>query len=228
MKETPLLMTGAMIRAYMEGRKTQTRRIVEPQPVKKDQGWFWQCKKLDAGYCHTGLEAMERLMIRHSPYGQPGDRLWVKETFMPDPYINSIASTIYRATEPDPDRYVSHNWKPSIFMPRNRSRFTLTIKSIRVERVQDISEEDAQAEGIGPVHRAAIDPSSRICTGCGKHRNLHVGAVHACPQGHGTSFTNVTFKGGYKWLWETINGPSSWDKNPWVRVIEFPAFQSEQ
>jgi hypothetical protein len=184
-KEKPILFNGEMVRAILEGRKTQTRRVVKPQPPDKhdfvdiDDGdfWFSGMTAYNAGPC---------------PYGQPGDRLWVRETWMSDPYINSVGSTIYRATETELDRYNGHNWKPSIFMPRVRSRLTLEIVRVRVERLQRISEEDALSEGT-------------------RRFNMPVGNMADCP----------SYRDAYKCLWESINGKGSWAKNTWIWVIEF-------
>lgn len=133
MKKRPILFNGEMVRAILAGRKTQTRRVVKPQPHNPGlQAW---------------LEEVSDGFIR-SPYGVPGDRLWVRETW------NCIETGIktqrqdwvrYRATDGE-ELY----WKPSIFMPRWASRITLTITGVRVERVQDISSDDCRAEGLTP------------------------------------------------------------------------------
>ncbi len=191
MKEKPILFSGAMVRAILDGTKTLTRRVVKPQPFNHEHVGM-----VNADYCG----APEKWLIsgdvwrqsefggQHEwfcPYGQPGDRLWVKETFMPDPYVSS--NFIYRATEKEPDRYSGHHWKPSIFCTRKASRINLEIVAIRVERLCDISISDAKAEGCN-----APDPD---------------GYNHAGFQ--------------YKKLWQSINGPGSWSMNPWVWVIEF-------
>lgn len=136
-------------------------------------------------------------MARICPYGAPGDRLWVKETFRVDDY--DPARTIYVADVPEDviaDTKGIIKSRPSIHMPRSRSRITLEIESIRVERLNDISEEDAKAEGCAPAWLATDGKS------------VH---AHARP----------TFRQGYARLWNEINGPGSWALNPWVRVIQF-------
>lgn len=121
-RERPILFSAPMIRAILDGRKTQTRRA-----VKDDEG-----PQLGKSYCR---------------YGRPGDRLWVRETFCSDvvraPHLPQIA---YRA---DYDEIPALRWKPSIHMPRWASRISLEITDVRVERLQHISEEDAVAEGVG-------------------------------------------------------------------------------
>ena len=115
MKERPILFSGEMVRAILDGRKKQTRRVVKLATFPN----IFKC-----------------------PYGKPGDRLWVRETFMPMPHLN--AKVFYRAT----DRLVGGRWRPSIFMPRALSRITLEITAIGCEPLNDISENDACWEGI--------------------------------------------------------------------------------
>jgi hypothetical protein len=181
MKETGLLFKAEMVRALLDGSKTQTRRVVKPQPTNQlfrtiscwnDEAHAreWQC-----------------------PYGQPGDRLWVRETWRQAyPKTNFSHGVVYRADKERAlgmDEYSDrHRWKPSIFMPRWASRILLGITAVRVERLQDISDEDALAEGCYPTK-----------TG------IYPGAPRAA----------------YRELWDSINGAGSWDANPWVWVVEF-------
>lgn len=188
MKERPILMSTPMVQAILSGRKTMTRRVVKNQSdfpsIAFDRFTDF---KTDL------LGTLEKQFNIKFPYGQIGDRLWVKETFcltQPfDPetyyfgyksgvksYSTNPASAKYDYSEPD-------KWKPSIFMPREASRITLEITNIRVERLQDISEDDAKAEG------ALWDPFS--------------------------------YKLGFETLWYKINGKESWESNPYVWVIEF-------
>jgi hypothetical protein len=196
MTERPILFSAPMVRALLAGTKTQTRRAVKPQPVQQREGWSWWSKALGAGHLHTAADAMVRLMEPYCPYGAPGDRLWVRETWARD---DEDAALFYRAdvgTGNEADDW-QHNidvgasgyrWRPSIHMPRAASRITLEITAVRVERLQDISEADAFAEGIpgNLLHRA---------------------------QGWAPR--------AYRLLWEQINGAGSWDANPWVWVVEF-------
>lgn len=125
-KEKPILFSGAMVRAILEGKKTQTRRVIKPQPM------------LDT---HTRVTACYKC-----PYGAPGDRLWVRETWTTHQNDKGADCLLYRAEVPDPELYAP--WRPSIFMPRAASRIMLEVTGVRVERIQEISEADAIAEGV--------------------------------------------------------------------------------
>jgi len=138
MKERPIIFNCQMVKAIQEGRKTQTRRVIKPQ--------------------------MEDHIVPRCPYGQIGDRLYVKETWAirenlwVDDHYEPDGRTIYRADGDYADR-----WKPSIFMPRWASRITLEITAIKVERVAEISEDDAIAEGIVPEqHPFDAPPAMRF------------------------------------------------------------------
>lgn len=202
MKERPILFSAPMVRAILDGRKTQTRRVVKPQPPSgfpfpQDAttggvtACWWTDRNIDAddlswwpGYDHQ--EAMK------CPFGSPGDLLWVRETWALNPDENPLdAGAIYRATDPGWDDSESGlRWKPSIHMPRWASRITLEITSVRVERLNEITEEDAKAEGI-PHDKWSFPQST------------------------------TPMRTGFQVLWESINGPGSWDANPWVWVVEF-------
>lgn len=176
--DRPILFSGAMVRALLAGTKTQTRRVVKPD-----------------GKYRLDLVAPADGGPSRCPYGAPGDRLWVRETWNT---FEGWAGYFYAAddhsfgigADDDPDHIAEHavRWRPSIHMPRAVSRITLEITAVRVERLQDISEADAWAEGIPGdlLHRA---------------------------QGWAPR--------AYQFLWEQINGPGSWDANPWVWVVEF-------
>jgi hypothetical protein len=191
-----------MVRAILEGWKTQTRRIVKPQP-EWDGKWFsWNGHAPGSKYgacAGNGLHVLPA-MATNCKYGVPGDRLWVRETFAHQAAeyewsaSNSIpvvpAETWYRADFADAE---SHNktmpWKPSIHMPRSASRITLEVTGVRVERLQDISEADARAEGV-----------DRHAPG---------------------EIADVAYRAPFRSLWGDINGAGSWDANPWVWVVEF-------
>lgn len=191
MRELPILFNGHMVRAILAGMKSQTRRVVRPQP---DPGHI--------GHLGPGIPIIrtERRDVR-CPYGQPGDRIWVREAF--DPIYGQcppdrIIEVDYRADwEPNGKRWRmmdvmgTRRWRPAIHMPRGLSRILLENVSVRVERLQDISEADALAEGVSP------DMGLRWQSG------------------------DDTPRGMYGELWESINGPGSWDTNPWVWVVEF-------
>lgn len=216
MKERPILFSGPMVRAILEGRKTQTRRVVKPQPpvwLEKDL-WYGRGTNVLPGHksffatTPSGRTANVDYQPK-CPYGQPGDRLWVREAWSKALHGCGVellerwepgkegpfgVGAIYAAT-PHPG-YSVGKWKPSIHMPRWASRITLEITGVRVERLQDISEADAQAEGVeGPAYPSV--------------------------EGGWIRDSNALWAGGYAALWESINGPESWDANPWVFVVEF-------
>lgn len=212
-RERPILFSAPMVRAILAGTKTQTRRVVKPQPTAMQQGWMWVCKKLLAGYCHTDADAMVRLMLPHCPYGEPGDQLWCRETWrewsdaawhyaadltiLPKQRDRELANFLAQRS---PLTWESYRWRPSIHMPRAASRITLEITGVRVERLQEISEADAMDEGCRPA------PMSMTGVYCG----ADVLAASA-----------REYRDAYRLLWEQINGPGSWDANPWVWVLEF-------
>lgn len=139
MKFRPILFSTEMVQAILAGRKTQTRRIIKPQPTQI--GGLWRLDKKQASN-RPFNEWHNHPFGIHSPYGQVGDVLWVRETF-----YKSLIDDSYQYKA---DRNYSHgiSWKPSLFMPKAAARIFLRITNIRVERLQDISEEDAKAEGI--------------------------------------------------------------------------------
>lgn len=196
MKERPILFSGPMVRAILEGRKTQTRRLVKPQPsyVIDFQCRTYQPALVDRhGEMYPGPEVFGFYNEEHGwkcPYGAPGDRLWVRETWAP-----MLGGGIVYAADYSPERLKEKDghgfWKPSIFCRREASRLTLEIVSVRVERLQDITEADAIAEGCSDS--MMVDGVPMWCSAVEK----------------------------YGELWDTINGPGSWAANPWVWVVEF-------
>jgi len=186
MTERPILFSAPMVRAILAGTKTQTRRVVKPA----HKAW------MDQPVTHQLGEWDKRPL----PYGKPGDRLWVRETWQA---VSGNDRARHIMTHPRPDRgwleYAAtpradepaYKWRPSIHMPRWASRIMLEVTGVRVERLQDISEADAMAEGVT----------------AGKYTGLDRAYARA-----------------YSDLWEQINGPGSWDANPWVWVIEFKRF----
>ena len=180
MKERPILFSAPMVRAILDGRKTQTRRIVKQ-------------KHLPFLENITGNFLDGKWDQRPFPYGKPGDRLWVRETFC---YHDDLAMYLYKA-----DDVTCCKWKPSIHMPRIASRILLEVVNVRVERLNDISEEDAIAEGINlPSPYVGIGMDGEV---------IESETISWMPSDY------------YKELWESINGPGSWDLNPWVWVVEF-------
>jgi len=183
-------MSQPMILALLSGAKTQTRRAVKlPLIDRQFTGW-----------AVAGCEANSLLREGHHelcPYGKVSDHLWVKETFAPHPEVN--AETIYRADRGGDYQGAAQGdfkWKPSLFMPRARSRITLEITEIRVERLQDISDGDAKLEG---------------CIVCEDRSHSHAE--------HGLRYT--PYRTAYQALWESIHGKGAWDVNPWLWVIGF-------
>lgn len=142
MKERPIIFQGEMVRAILDGRKTQTRRVV------KDTGFY----AIDPAIHGQEVATRElKALATQCPYGAPSDRLWVRETFTDEaggiwPYLGD--HIYYRA---DPLQPMCERWTPSILMPRWASRITLEITGVRVERLQDISEADAKSEGAEPA-----------------------------------------------------------------------------
>lgn len=202
MTERPILFSAPMVRAILDGTKTQTRRIA---------------KGVVTVHAVTGepLAKLDSAGPRvPCPYGQPGDRLWVRETHAIVPRTAYAHSEGVQQTLRQDDHYEhdaaiyregwtrsngGFSWRPSIHMPRWASRITLEVTSVRVERLQDISEADARAEGID------YDP--------GEGGVFHVSGLAGCCSEAAT--------GSYRKLWEQINGPESWATNPWVWVVEF-------
>ena len=202
-KKRPILFSGPMIRAILEGRKHQTRRVVKPQPIK------WHTVKLapyqleeEPGVWSPLTDKSED---RRCPYGVPGDRLWVRETFALVEWTDAHRVTekdhvLYRADDPNSSEWRPEDgdrWKPSIFMPRWASRITLEVTEVRVERLQDISEEDVRAEGI------SADSASQFV-------------------GHGHPIDDTAWIIAYADLWNHINGKKyPWESNVWVWAISF-------
>lgn len=217
MKERPIIFSAPMVRAILAGTKTQTRRVVKPQPPEILPAYapkvYWPARDRHmthgdpdgAAYLqferpgdYDGAHVMRGGFGFRCPYGQPGDRLWVRETWaQPDRRSAGFSPWVYAANYQERS---SHRWRSSIHMPRCASRILLDVTDVRVERLQDISEADAQAEGVTPKWEPGC--SGRLMDAFG-----------------GFSFRPAA--SAYAELWEQINGPGSWDANPWVWVIEF-------
>lgn len=209
MKEHPIIFSGEMVRAILDGRKTQTRRVIKPQPTlahPHSVGRFFNPER-DAWDLYGAN-------MTYCPYGVPGDHLWVRETWQKvyekhdgfwttDPrenvtYKRSFIEYAATAQEEAP------RWRPSIHMPRQISRLTLEIVSVRVERLQEITDDDARAEGAPVSWR---EPA----TGW---------QVMATANGNAPAW--------FASLWDTINAKRGygWDTNPWVWAIQFKRVQS--
>lgn len=186
MTERPILFSGTMVRAILEGKKTQTRRVIKPQPdddCLNDGGW--------------------PITLEQCPYGVTGDRLWAREK-----WCMTVGQPL---SEQEPIRYAADfdpasrgPWRPSIHMPRWASRITLEITDIRVQRVQEISEDDAKNEGL----RRVTD---------GLYTYWRKDEWTKGPAGFSSAV------GAFRDLWDSINAKRGhvWDANPWVWAITF-------
>ena len=204
MKEHPILFSAEMVRAILAGRKTQTRRIIKPQPELRGGVWHWKNIAWDT----ANAQISDEFIIDHCPYGTVGDTLWVREAFATDiPGCEEQSGITYRADHIDPKGDGPANpikWKPSIHMPRWASRISLEITDIQVERVQDISDSDVYAEGLPEDGSSYDDAIQALSAGLPIHERT--------PERH-------WFRG----LWDSINAKRGygWDSNPWVLVIHF-------
>jgi hypothetical protein len=199
-KERPILFMGDMVRAVREGRKTMTRRVIKGDPEKIDVRGKWIIK-------FDGLNWHDWLPIEYSPYGQPGDRLWIKEPaeivdkewsllgYAWSYWIKYAADGKRKGAWAVTQKEYQTGHKFGRAFPRWASRLTLEIVSVRVERLQEISEEDAIAEGMEVIPIKQATWSNRQ---------------------------------SFQVLWEKINAKRGygWNVNPWVWVIEFKTVQS--
>lgn len=217
MKEHPILFSGPMVRALLTGRKTQTRRVLSKRDLRcidfvgaagdsiddpsnwgfeDEDGMFWLLK------ANPARSAIEQQLP--CPYGQPGDRLWVRETFNRTNPGGKDGIFYYRADGKFPwgtEFDGLEVWKPSIFMPRQACRILLEIVSVRVERLNEISEEDAEAEGV--------------------EENMGIPQMECDDQV--AHYPDASFVKSYRSLWDSLNAKRGfgWEVNPWVWVIEF-------
>jgi len=179
----PILFSTEMVKAILRGQKTMTRREVK--------GSFLTILNND---WPTGENVVSKGLF--SPYGRPGNILWVRETFSPSSFTES--GFIYKAD----DTPLCSGWKPGIHMPKQACRIFLEIVDVRVERLQNITEEDAEKEGVHKQFQPLFNEDRYKCY----------------------MFKNQCWRSAissFQSLWSSINGVESWDKNPWVWVIEF-------
>lgn len=205
MKFIPLLFSTLMVQALP--RKTQTRRIIKPQPTlndKKNDTWNYSFKK------HSGINVPSSDfndpfvgIIEECPYGKSGDVLWVRECFRAIEQEGGGYRYEYKATETID---LTRDWKPSIHMPKEACRHFLQIKNIRAERLQDITEADAIAEGVATKEFGTLDFKVKYLYEC--YTNMEFGFCE-------------TARSSYFTLWNLINGKDAAKQNPWVWVIEF-------
>lgn len=210
MTDRPILFSAPMVRALLAGMKTQTRRIIKPQPPEGVVRHCWYDAPL-YGFTRDHDVSSDWHVARLLAY--KGDCLWVREAWRCNGWATDVATIFYAASEGDGytamcEKYpvadkrplrVTTGWRPSIHMPRWASRLTLTVTDVRIERLQDISEADARAEGC-PVSwdgKPYAPPPPEVDSW----------------QGYG--------RASFCLLWSKINGPGSWEANPWVAAYTF-------
>ena len=220
LKERPIIFSTPMVQAMIEGRKTMTRRVVKPQPDEDTDIVYMPNEPLPyigewKPYKWTTSEGES--IEKHCPYGEIGDWLWVRETFMPavigldDGGLDNY-SYLYKADGDNLNHAIieqmeDQRWKPSIHMPRIASRIDLVINNVRVERLQMISKSDAINEGIA----VATDPNEP---------SVPLYYFYPCKDLRDDTWVTDPITSFYS-LWRSINGQESWDKNPWVWVIDY-------
>lgn len=191
MRERPIIFSSPMVRAILGGRKTMTRRVVKNLEINKESSY---AKQLDFEKSNGIIEGFTSVLLKDGcPYGIPGDRLWVRETFAP----SGLHRVEYRAFPADgSDFRCVTRWLPSIHMPRWASRITIVLESVRVERLQEISAEDCLKEGIPDVWSHKYDTFTPDVLDDIKHQ--------------------------FQYLWDSINGKKyPWSSNPLVWCISF-------
>lgn len=214
--DRPIIFSAPMVRALLDGRKTQTRRVLKPQPEWLSGAWYWTSPRYNNGdgarYFHTvDVSGVMPAWLRALPYA-PGDRLWVREGFMPAPmeavpaaprptrwniaYAAGGQDEVLAPAGYNPMLYNYERWSPSIHMPRWASRLTLHVTAVRVQRLQDISDADARAEGL-----------ERIGTAWG------IDGI----KGSVAAYERTAFRV----IWNALHGAGAWDANPWVAAITF-------
>jgi len=204
-RERPIIFNGPMVRATLDDSKTQARWIIKNSgDMEFDNndphfGPYWKPYAVDGA---TGEDTKV-----HCPYGYPGDRLWVRETWAPEKEGTGCpddTGTLYRATDPGwDDEDTGLRWRPSIFMPRAASRILLEITDVRVQRLQEISEEDARAEGIDD------DAADKVLM-----------MAEAMNQREPRPLASA-----FETIWDTIHGSGAWAINPWVWALTFRRIQ---
>jgi hypothetical protein len=209
MKERGMIFNGEMVRAILDGRKTQTRR-----PIQWKQTRFTEIGEREDGSKWPWSEDAEHAcdFWHPCPFGAVGDRIWVREAFRVHSRATDVATLVYKASERnswmEQTRRVPvavcnkpatpEKWTPSLHMPRWASRILLEITNVRVEQLNVISERDAQAEGV-----------AKLQGGFWQHYQP------------GWTQHQLSARGSFVTLWKSIYGEESWNSNPWVWVIEF-------
>jgi hypothetical protein len=203
-RELPILFSAPMVQALINGMKTQTRRVMKPQPVKNGSFYEWA----GAGWSNDGplTPVPGHSLSERCPYGKPGDILWVRETLMQEGElgIKYKADNCWINEDLIPDDYGPYGGEysfrtiPNIYMPKWAARIWLKVWEVRIERLQDITEENAKAEGVEPYHLADMNS---------------VGESREGP--------SIAYWAAFADLWQAINGLNSWEANPWVWVVKF-------
>lgn len=211
MTDRPINLYAHEVRAFLDGRKTQLRRVVKPQPVPfgksayggSRQGWKWKPESLNRSWNDDDADPYNfnpsgiatSAMALLCPFGAPRDTLWGRETWQDTSLDDVTRSLSYRATWRD-EEPPEQGWRPSTTMPRWAARILLTLESVRVERLHDITEEDAMAEGM--------------------HGFTGLDVFGYDPHGTPGPMLGTTAVGAFKMLWEADHGARSWDANPFV------------
>ncbi|CAM8502773.1 hypothetical protein KVG90_21635 [Klebsiella pneumoniae] len=228
MRERPIIFNADMVRAVLDGRKTQTRRMLTPHHLKMIDAAAssGECHPLESGRQHANSQSYYR---EWCPFGAVDDRLWVRETFCPvnddgEKWIDYRATPRFEQSHPagwdcEPKDPEALKWRPSIHMPCWASRITLEITGVRVERLQDISEVDAKAEGLAEITK----DGSLFKFGI-PDRDGYPGTDDRGWPWHEWERSPI---GAYSKLWQSIYSADSWQANPWVWVIEFKRVEGE-
>lgn len=239
----PILFSGPMVRAILDGRKTQTRRVLRDQPQPSEPVGGGVCDPVGLAehpYCWlNGYDGSIQRIMKHPPRILPGDLLWVREQWRLHKEWDHL-----RPSQIDPDagtfpprwniQYVADQpslvWdsrlRAGMHMPRWASRIDLRVTDVRVQRLQDISEADAIAEGIAPLF---TDDEKRTVVGLDPDKNYgwtnylwHGLALEPEPETADAAYSSCADpRASFRSLWLSINGPDAWDANPWVAVYSF-------
>lgn len=235
-REVPILFSAPMVQAILAGRKTQTRRVLHTDHFCRPE--------LDTDRREWQIFDGDTVALRWRARWVPGDRMWVKETFRgaagydSQPPAQWGNKPVWYEADGTPDPklwwHLSNRTRPSIFMPRSLSRITLLVTDVRVQRLQEISEADAEAEGMiwdPPTAEDAEwwsaycaehgeDPADRPMEGVWLAPGTRQGFGGTKEQRDRPQF-DCTARHAYRWVWDAINGAGSWDTNPWVAAITF-------
>jgi hypothetical protein len=207
-KERPILFSAEMVRAVLAGRKTQTRRVIKNRPL------------IEADFSDDFIKNPDNYVAGDCPCGVPGDRLWVRETHAINPKLPASMQTAGTAL----DRHVRYradggepwnSWRPSIYMPRWASRILLEVTDVRVERVQEISEADAVAEGVAEWSDAMLSSERGLDRWCRR------AVANAMREGRDRP-GSAGMRDAFSLLWDSVSKPGQqWSDNPWVWAVTF-------